>query len=406
MDERIHVFEVTKSSGGVGQVVRWIAEGLDKGRFRLTVACLSEGGLQLAGELSQIPGVRAFGLWMNRYKIDPLSDARVCAHLARQIRRERFDLVHAHASKPGFLARLAAAGTGVPVLYSPHCFAFHAGAGRIEAALIAGLERFAAGFLTARIVTVSDGERALARRYGVGRDGQFVTIHSGMDLRSSDRPIDPAGRGASSVAAMRTSLGVPVHAPLVGAVGRLNPQKAPLDFVRAAARIRDQRPDTHFIWVGTGPLAAQARAMAEESGLAHVFHFTGQRNDVHDILCGLDVFVLASRWEGFPLTVLEAMAAGVPVVATDVDGTREAVRHDDNGLLVPPGDPGALARAVLDVLDNPERARRLGQRGRERVEQEFTRERMLAYLAQAYEDVCEHSPAYRRPGARTRQLAG
>jgi glycosyltransferase involved in cell wall biosynthesis len=395
MDERIHVFEVTKSSGGVGEVVRWIVEGLDKSRFRLTVACLSEGGPQLAGELSQIPGVQAFDLWMNRYKIDPLSDARVCTHLARQIRRERFDLVHAHASKPGFLARLAAAGTGMPVLYSPHCFAFHAGAGRIEAALIAGLERFAARFLTARIITVSDGERALARRHGVGRDGQFVTIHSGMDLRSSHRPID--------VAAMRTSLGVPAHAPLVGAVGRLNPQKAPLDFVRAAARVHSQRPDTHFIWVGTGPLAAQAHAATEKNGLANVFHFAGQRIDVHDILRALDVFVLASRWEGFPLTVLEAMAAGVPVVATDVDGTREAVRHGDNGLLVSRGDPDALARAVLDVLNNPECALRLGRRGRERVEQEFTRERMLASLAQAYEDACEYSSRYRGRGERARR---
>lgn len=388
MDERIHVFEVTKSSGGVGEYVRWIAEGFDKSRFRLTVACLSEGGPELAAELSRIPGVQAFTLSMNRYKIDPLSDARVCAHLARQIRREQFDLVHTHASKPGFLARLAAAGTGAPVIYSPHCFAFHAGAGRLEAALIAGLERFAARFLTARIVVVSNGERELARQHGVGRDDQFVTIHSGINLEPFDRPID--------IAALRASLGVPAHAPLVGTVGRLNPQKAPVDFVRAAARIRDRCPDAHFMWVGTGPLAAQARAVVEEDGLTGVFHFTGQRNDVHAIMRGLDIFVLASRWEGLPLTILEAMAARVPVIATDIGGTCEAVGHEENGLLVPPGEPEALASAVMGLLEDPERARRLGLRGRRRVEQEFTRERMLASLAQVYQDVCERSPAVRR----------
>jgi glycosyltransferase involved in cell wall biosynthesis len=341
----------------------------------------------LAAELSRIPDVRAFSLSMNRYQVDPLSDLRVCAQLARIIRRERFDLIHAHASKPGFLARLAAAGSGVPVIFSPHCFAFHSGAGRLTAPVIAGLERLAAHFLTARILTVSDGERELARQYKVGRDDQFVTIHSGIDPRPFDTPIDRA--------ALRDSLGVPADAPLVGTVGRLNPQKAPLELVRAAAWLHARRPGVHFVWIGSGPLEAAARAALAEHGLSKVFHLVGQRSDIPQSMRALDVFVLSSRWEGFPLVVLEAMAARLPVVATRILGTAEAVYEGTSGLLIPPGDPEQLGSALLDLLDDPARARCLGARGRERVEQEFTRESMLAQVAQVYQEVCERLPGDR-----------
>lgn len=379
MSAKLHIFEVAKSSGGVGEYLRWVAEGLDKERFRLTVACLSEGGPELAAELGRLPGVRAFSLDMNRYKIDPLSDARVARRLGQLIRAEQFDLIHAHASKPGFLARVAAAGTGVPVIYSPHCFAFHGGAGRLKASLIASVEREAARFLTAKIITVSDGERELALTYRVGRPEQLTTIHSGLDLAPFDQPFDRA--------ALRATLDVPADAPLIGTIGRFNPQKAPLDFIRAAAHVHAQRPDAHFVWIGTGPQEADARAAVAELGLAGVFHFAGQRRDIPACVRSLDIFVLSSRWEGFPLTVLEAMAGGVSVVATRVMGTPEAVQDGETGLLVAAGAPEELANALLSLLGDPARAQRFGARGRQRVEQQFTRERMLTQLAQVYQDV-------------------
>jgi glycosyltransferase involved in cell wall biosynthesis len=375
----IHVFQVAKSTGGIGEYIRWIVGGLDKRRFRLTVACLSDGGPELAAELSRLSGVYAFSLGMTRFKIDPLSDSRVFFQLARIIRRERFDLIHAHVSKPGFLVRLAAAGTDVPVVYSPHCFAFHDGVSRGEALFYAALERFAARFLTARIINVSDAERALARRYGVGRDEQFTTIHSGIDPRPFEAPVD--------IAAQRASLGAPAEAPLVGIVARLSPPKAPLDFVGAAAQVHAHRPDVHFVWVGSGPLEAQTRQAVAESGLTDVFHFAGHRRDVPPVMRALTCFALSSHWEGFPLTVLEAMAAGIPVVATRVMGIPEAVSHGETGLLVPPRNPAALALALLDLLGDPMRLREFGANGRKRVAREFSREAMIARLERVYEEV-------------------
>lgn len=379
MNNRIHVFEITKSTGGVGSYIRWLVNGIDKDRFRLTVGCLSEGGAELAAELSAIPGVEAFSLTMNRYKINPFTDARVLAQLARRIRSEKFDLIHAHTSKPGYLARLAAVGTGVPVIYRPACFAFHPGAGRMQATATAALERFAARYLTARITTVCDDERNLALDHHVGTADLLTTIHTGVDPRPFDVPVNRD--------ALRAALGVPTDAPLIGSVGRLSPQKAPLDFVQAAALVHKQRPDAHFIWVGDGPLEAPAREMVAANGLGGVFHFAGQRKDIPAILNILDYFVLTSHWEGFSLAILEAMAARLPIIATRVMGTREAIADGVNGLLVTAGDSQGLARAMLDLLSDPARAKAFGAQSRQRVDNEFTREHMIQGISRVYEDV-------------------
>lgn len=372
------VLEVTKSTAGVAEYVRGLARELDKSRFSLTVACLSEGSQEFAAELAQIPGVSAFSLAMNRYQIDPFSDSRVLLRLRSIIRNERFDLIHAHASKPGFLARLAAAGSQTPVIYSPHCFSFHAGTGSLKATLLADLERFAAHRLTTCILTVADGERTLARQYNVGSDEQFFTIHTGIDPAPFERPLE---RGAA-----RSSLDVPGHALLVGSVGRLSAQKAPLDFVRAAGHVHKRQPGVHFAWIGSGPLEPAARQLAAQLGLGEVMHFVGQRSDVPRLMGALDCFVLTSLWEGFPIVLLEAMAAGAPIVASDIPGNDEAIAHGKNGWLVKTGDAAATGDAILDLLQNPERAGQFRQAGRKRIQEEFTRANMMKAITCLYEE--------------------
>ncbi len=383
MDKRIHVFEVTKSTGGVGEYVRWIANGLDKARFRLTVACLSEGGKSFAAELNRIPGVEAFSLPMARYSIAPLSDLRALWKLRAVIGEGGFDLIHAHASKPGFLARLAAAGSGVPVLYSPHCFAFHAGANPLAARLYVWLERWAARWLTARIVAVAQAERDLGCAHGVGRKDQYAVIHSGIDPRPFSDPFDRAGT--------RASLGVPESAPVVGVVGRLSRQKNPLGFLDAARRVHQQNPDAHFVWVGDGPLMEATRQRARALGLEEVFRLVGARRDIPAVLHALDLFALPSLWEAFPITILEAMAAGLPCVATRVQGVPEAVVDGETGLLVPPGDAGVLAQALLTLLADGGQRTRMGAAGRRRLETHFRREQMLSRLAMLYEEAVKNA---------------
>ena len=371
------VLLVTKSTAGVAEYIRWLVNGMNRSKFSFTVACLSEGSKEFAAELSQISGVQSFNLEMNRYRIDPLSDAKVLFQLAKHVRKGDYDLIHAHASKPGYLARIAAVGARIPVLYSPHGFSFHDGVTRFKAQVFAFLERLAAP-LTRFIITVSSGERDLARRYRIGSDSLFVVIHTGIDPQPFRVPIN--------VLQQKKNLEIPLAAPIVGSVGRLNNQKSPLDFIRMAAVIHQYQPDVNFIWVGTGPLDADARAMTQEMDLSPVFHFLGQRQDVPALLHIMDCVVLPSRWEGFPLVVLEALAADVPVVATDISGTREAIEHGQNGWLAPVGDAEAMAEFVLDILKNPERASAFRTSGRKRIDDEFTPARMISLLESIYLD--------------------
>lgn len=375
----LRVLEIAKSTGGVGEYMRWLANGIDKQRFQLTVACLSEGGSALAAELGAIEGVKAFSVAMNRYKIDPFSDSRALFALARMIRRERFDLIHVHASKPGYLGRLATMGTAIPIIYSPHCFSFHDGTGRLKAQAFALLERIAARHLTTQIITVCDGERDMALKWQIGEPDLFRTVHTGIDPSPFALKVDRA--------AVRKSLGVPVDAPLIGTVGRLSKQKAPVDFVRTAALVHKQRPDAHFVWVGDGQLADEMRILIAEQGLEHVCHMVGLRRDVHAVLNVLDLFVLTSHWEGFSLSILEAMATGLPIVSTYVTGADEAIIHGENGLIVPIGAVEELAQAILDLLHDPAKAQQFATASRARIDQYFTRTRMISQLAQTYEDV-------------------
>lgn len=375
----IKILEIGKSTGGVGSYLRWLAAGIDSERYKLTFVCLSEGGAELAADLTRIAGIQALSISMNRYKIDPFSDARVLLKLAQIMRRERFDLIHAHTSKPGYLARLAAIGTGIPVIYRPACYAFHEGAGRAQQIITSTLERFAARYLTARIMTVSNDERDMGYRYGVGREGQVVTIHTGIDPKPFDQPIDRP--------AVRATLGVPAEAPVVGVVGRLIAQKAPLEFIRAVALVHQQHPTAHFVWVGDGPLERSTKELVHTLGLEAVVHFAGLRRDIPAVLKALDVFVLPSHWEGFSLSVLEAMAAGLPIVASRVTGTSEAVAHGESGIIVTKGAVDEMAQAISSLLADPARAQQFGAKGRERIQQFFTRERMIGQIAQLYDTV-------------------
>lgn len=378
MNRSVRVLLVTKSTGGVAEYIRWLVQGIDREKFSLLVVCLSENSPEFADELRQAYGVQSISYTMDRYKVDLISDTRVGFQLAKLIREHQFDLIHAHASKPGFLARIAALGTGVPVLYSPHCFAFHAGAGRVTIVITSFLERLAA-FFTTRFVVVSEGERELACRYRVGRQEQITVIYTGIDPAPYRLPVD--------ISYLKASLGIPVAAPVIGSVGRLSTQKSPSDFVRVAEAVHRSKPDAHFVWVGDGPLEQDVRNLSTTLQLDSAIHWLGQRSDVQKLLHLFDCLILTSRWEGFPLVVLEAMAAGVPVVATDILGTRELIQHGVNGWLAPVRETESLADLVLDLLANPSTANVFRQASQVRIENEFTRTGMLAMIQNLYEEV-------------------
>lgn len=374
-DQPIRLLFVTKSTGGVAAYIRMLVRNLDRERFKVTVACLSENGPEFAAELRSEFGVSTFSLAMNRYKVNPLTDARVLFQLGSHIRREKYDLIHAHASKAGFLMRVAAIGTGVPVIYSPHNFAFHEGSNPLVARVVALLEALAANF-TAKIITVSSHERDLALQYGVGKPDLYIVIPTGIDPSPYRTNVDTA--------ALKTLLGIPASARVVGSVGRLAIPKLAKDFVRVAAYLHDSYPDLHFVWVGSGPLEAEARALARELSVEDVVHWLGHRTDVNLLYQIFTCFVLLSRWEGNPLVILEAFAAGVPVIASENLGARELIDSEDNGILIPVGDVHATAMAIQKMVDNPEEAERLHIQGTKRVSSLFSLKTMISSIERVY----------------------
>jgi len=380
---RIRVLEIGKSTAGIGTYMRWLAQGLDVERFQLMFACLSERGTELARELKSLKGINSISWPMNRFKVDVISDLVLTLRIARLIRSEKFDLVHAHGSKAGFLTRLAAVGSGVPVIYSPHCFSFHAGVPPLTANFLAMVERFFAKYLTVRIVTVANGEQTLAQHYRVGIPKLFVNVYSGIDPSLYDKPI--------KMVLQNSSLKFDENTLLVGAVGRLGEQKSPLDFVKMAALVHKQMPQAHFVWAGSGPLDELTRELSKKLDIDSVCHFIGEYNDIPSLLANLDCFVLPSLWEGFPIVLLEAMAAGVPIVATNILGNDEAIISGKNGWLVPPGNPAALAEKVLSILADPDKSAMLAEFGRKRISHEFTRTKMLESIQNVYQGVVDET---------------
>lgn len=286
----------------------------------------------------------------------------------RSLRRFKPDLVHAHSTKAGLVGRLAARLAGVPVVFTAHGWAFSEGIAERSRRLAEFLERRAAHWSDA-IICVSDYDRALALRLGVGTESLLKRIHNGVpDLA----PPWPGARFGSD--------GVRIVS-----VARLDAPKDPLLLLDALATIKS------IPWllelIGDGPLTGAVQERALALGLSDRVTFSGLCNDVPARLARSDVFVLVSAWEGLPLSILEAMRGGLPVVASDVGGVSEAVQDSVTGFLVPKGDGVLLADRLARLLGDAALRLRMGQAGRTAYEREFGFEAMVQRTQQVYRDV-------------------
>jgi glycosyltransferase involved in cell wall biosynthesis len=310
-------------------------------------------------------------------EIKPVIDARSLIGLARWMRQNRFDVVHTHGSKAGFVGRLAAKIVRVPVIvHTAHGWAFNPFQARRTFVFYLTLERLAARWCDA-IICVSGEQAAWTRQLHVGRPSQVHTILYGI-------PVKPR-RGHDATASPRTELGARLDTSLILSVARLMPQKNHADLLRAMSLLREDVPSAKLLLAGDGALRERLETLAQSLGLDSSVQFLGFRTDVDHLLDACDVFVLSSLWEGMPLALLEAMAAEKAVIATDIMGTREAIRHGETGVLVPPRDPHALAAAIEELVKNREKASAMARRAREEIENRFSLERHFQELQGLYE---------------------
>ena len=347
--------------GGAQQNTMITASRLDSQLFDVTLVSGPQTGPEgtIFGEV-QRRGVRLRIMKELVREINPLKDFQALARLYRLIRTGGFDIVHTHSSKAGILGRLAAWLARVPVIvHTVHGWGFHDQMWAPQRWLFIRLERWAAS-ISDKLIVVSDVTKDKGLREKIGTPEQFVTIYSGVEPTESNCPaFDPAKK--------RRELGIPPDSPLIGTVGRLSPQKAPDDLLAAARKVIHAIPEAKFLIVGDGPLRKQVEQSIRAMGFCESILLTGIRDDVPELMTLFDVFVLASRWEGLPRVIPQAMAAGKPVVCTNVDGNSEAVTDGVNGFVVPPRDPEALCNAILTLLRNPSLIKTMGFEGRRRA---------------------------------------
>ncbi len=361
--------------GGAQQNTLYCATHHDRSRFDVEVIA-GRGGF-LDSEASRIPDARVQLVDYLEHPISPASDLLAVFKLRDYFRRAEIDLVHTHSSKAGILGRLAAHLAGVPaVVHTVHGWSFNPTQPPMLRGAYLGLERLAA-HVTDKLIVVSGLNRQVGLERGIGRAAQYTVLHSGIDLdRYRSAPSEDSG--------MRRELGFGSEHIVVGTLSSMKPQKAPLDFVRAAAAAHACDERLRFVFAGDGILRDQVEQLIDELGMGPVIRLCGWRRDVTRLLAAMDVFVLTSLFEGLPRAVLQAMAAGVPVVATAVDGTPEVVAHRETGLLVPPSRPDAVAEGILTLLeDEALRSRCVAQAGA-RLDGAFDIRRMVGDLEDLY----------------------
>jgi glycosyltransferase involved in cell wall biosynthesis len=340
----------------------------------VTFCCTAGEGLDLLQRegfgTAAIPFSRNYNL---------LRHAASLIRLYRLLRRERFDIIHCHTPVAGLIGRVAARLARVPiVVYTAHGFYFHEEMGTISRRVFVSLERFG-GALSDMIFVQSreDFEDALTER--IIEPGRLVHIGNG---------VDPALFGRDVHASVREQLAAELgleSGPVVGFTGRIVREKGVVEFTRAAAEIKKAFPESRFLMIGA-PLESDrddSRSIVEglgrELGLQGSLVMTGYRKDVPALMSLMDVFVLPSYREGMPRSLIEAMATGLPVVATDIRGCREEVVEGETGYLVPPRQHLPIAASVVKLLGSAELASAMGKAARERVLRHFD-ERIIVDL--------------------------
>jgi glycosyltransferase involved in cell wall biosynthesis len=380
---------ITRLEAGAGGNTLLSAVGMDRQRYDVWVAGGAGGPLWDAARRA---GVRTVEFRRLRREIAARDDLRVLGQLVRLMRKERFGVVHLHSAKAGALGRVAAVLSGTPVVvYTLHGRdPWWPQADGSPSGLTEVMPRGLRAFLLLERALRPVTHRFVAVAPTVARDGVLARVASPGRTDVAPSAVDLAEIPDETDPEVRAELGLPPDVSLVGTVGRLDAQKAPLDFVRMAALVAAARPGTRFVMVGDGELRPAAEELARSLGVDVLF--TGYRPDAARIASAFDVFVVTSLYEGVGRSVTEAMASARPVVSTAVDGVVDLVAPGATGLLAAARDPDGLAARVLWMLEHPVEAEQMGKLARDRVRELFAPERMCSALDEVYSGLLGMEP--------------
>ena len=381
---RILYFIGTLELGGAEHQLTHLALGLDPDRFEPSVCCLFAGGFLV--EVLEARGVRVWNLKITgtRLRRYPWRVASLISRVFGVVRAADPDILHGYLFWAYVVGAFAGRAARVPVVISGRRSLGDYKQGKI---ILLAIERVA-NWLTDRIIANSFAVKSDVVRQEHLAAHKVDVIHNGIELSRYAINPDPS---------RRDSLGLLPQAFVVAVVANLISYKGHEYFLRAWRQVISAVPDAVALLVGEGPQRAELEGQARQLGIEGSVRFLGRRMDVPEILAVTDILVHPSLEEGFCNAILEAMAAGKPVVATAVGGNPEAVADGETGILVPPKDPESLAQAVLALMKEPEKALKMGLAGRARVEREFGLQAMVERYEQVYLDLLERKKVRLEP---------
>jgi len=361
------------SVGGASIHVRDLARAmLERGHEAVVLV----GGTGPVTEQLARAGVPYHSLRFLKRPISPVTDFRALQELTVRLRELQPDLVSTHTAKAGWIGRAACARLSLPALYTPHGWSIADRISRAHSAVFQLAERAASRWASA-IICVCEYERQLALEHRVAAPGRLHVVHNGVRDVSLELRADPARHPVRIISVARFA-SPKDHRTLLHALGTLRSLPWELDLI------------------GDGPRQAEIAMFADSLDLAGRVRFLGYQPEPATSLAQAQIFALSSRSEGFPRSVLEAMRAGLPVIASDVGGVGEAVANEVSGLLVPRRSPESLAAAIAKLIENAPLRERLGKAGRQTYERRFGLERLIEATAGVYDTILCRSPAGRR----------
>lgn len=362
--------------GGAQQVVLNTLRALPKEQFQCYLIS-GQGGL-LDEEARQLKDVQVH-LWRSfKHPIRPLSDIVTLVKLYRFIKKEKIDIVHTHSSKAGLLGRVAAhLSMADKIIHTIHGWPFHEHQSNWLRQSYVWLEKKTAA-MTHHLIAVSQATMQKGLEQGIGKEQQYRIIFPGSDLKAFGPGI------VDDHLWLHETVGFTDYPKVVGMISNLKPQKAPLDFIQAAYEIYKQMPEVRFVLVGDGPLKQAVEQEIAKLDLSAIVKLMGWRQDVPKIIRGLDLVALSSLWEGLPCVFGQAMKTGLPVVATNVEGAKEAVEEGVTGFLVPTHDPKAMAEKIMMIFKDERLRIKLGKAAMKQASR-FELEPMVKAIIELYQ---------------------
>ncbi|MBI5032964.1 MAG: glycosyltransferase [Chloroflexi bacterium] len=372
MSRRIRVLQIVASSrGGGAELLRCLVKGLDPAQFESVVIMPDDGGHVGATDF------KSLNVPLERFAIDRRFSLGEFLRLRRFVRNGKFDLVHVHGARAALWGRLATIGPHRPrIAFGVHGLSIVHYAG-VRRALLVGIEKILRRTTDATLCD-SNAERADVLIWNIAAANRTHVVWNGIDIERVTTP--PHDRRAA-----RNALNYSMETPVLATVCRLNKPRDFETLLAGMAQIVVKYPDAQLLIVGDGPLRPQVEALIEQHRLARNVQLLGLVRDVGEVLAAADMFLLITAgWEGLPLAALEAMAMCLPVVISDVGGNREAVIDGETGFVIPPRDVETFVRVTSSLLNDPGRAKQMGNAGAARVQKYFDLRVMAAQVAEIY----------------------